>query len=72
MQVSAHATCLTLTAMSVDRYQAIVHPLKSLRTRTTKAASVVSLCVWSCKFIRALLQNYKFSPNDTLLQILHG
>ena len=49
-QVTAQATCLTLTAMSVDRYQAIVHPLKSLRTRTTKTAAIISLSIWTCKY----------------------
>ncbi|XP_072028786.1 G-protein coupled receptor 54-like [Amphiura filiformis] len=45
--VTAQATCLTLTAMSVDRYQAIVHPLKSLRTRTTKLAAIISASIWT-------------------------
>ncbi|XP_030845804.1 G-protein coupled receptor 54-like [Strongylocentrotus purpuratus] len=47
MQVTAQATCLTLTAMSVDRYKAIVRPLQSLKTRTTRAAVIINVCIWA-------------------------
>ncbi|XP_071503853.1 G-protein coupled receptor 54-like [Diadema antillarum] len=47
MQVTAQATCLTLTAMSVDRYKAIVRPLQSLKTRTTRAALIINVCIWA-------------------------
>ncbi|XP_071803783.1 G-protein coupled receptor 54-like [Asterias amurensis] len=46
MQVTGQCTCLTLTAMSVDRYQAIVHPIKSLKSRTTRVACIVNMCIW--------------------------
>ncbi|XP_072030051.1 G-protein coupled receptor 54-like [Amphiura filiformis] len=46
-QVTAQSTCITLTAMSVDRYHAIVHPLKSLKTRTRHIAVMASCCIWT-------------------------
>ncbi|XP_041478034.1 G-protein coupled receptor 54-like [Lytechinus variegatus] len=54
MQVSAQATCITLTAMSVDRYQAIVYPLKSLRNRTPQIALLVSIGIWTCSALLAI------------------
>ncbi|MGH0171639.1 UNVERIFIED_CONTAM: hypothetical protein FKN15_061683 [Acipenser sinensis] len=38
-QVSAQATCVTLTAMSVDRWYVTVYPLRSLRQRTPQVAA---------------------------------
>ncbi|XP_077978927.1 G-protein coupled receptor 54-like [Glandiceps talaboti] len=46
MSVTVQATCITLTAMMVDRYYAIAHPLKSLKTRTPTVAMMVSAGVW--------------------------
>nr|XP_006811895.1 PREDICTED: G-protein coupled receptor 54-like [Saccoglossus kowalevskii] len=48
IQVTVQATCITLTAMSVDRYYAIVHPLKSLKTRTPKVAISAIAAIWLC------------------------
>ncbi|XP_071955197.1 G-protein coupled receptor 54-like [Antedon mediterranea] len=47
MQVTAQATCLTLTAMSLDRFKVIVYPLKSLKTRSTTAARVGNITIWT-------------------------
>ncbi|XP_033127533.1 G-protein coupled receptor 54-like [Anneissia japonica] len=47
MQVTAQATCLTLTAMSLDRFQVIVWPLKSLKGRSTAVARVGNIVVWT-------------------------
>ncbi|ELU15450.1 hypothetical protein CAPTEDRAFT_74266, partial [Capitella teleta] len=46
IDVCLHGTCLTLTAMSIDRYFAIVHPIKSIVHRTPKVAVVVSVSTW--------------------------
>ena len=64
-QVSAQSTCITLTAMSVDRYQAIVYPLKSLRNRTPQIALVVSVGIWTCKYICVSLCLNKFTSPDS-------
>lgn len=42
-----HATCLTLSAMTVDRYHAIVNPIDSMSWRSTRMASAISLAVWA-------------------------
>ncbi|XP_038044829.1 G-protein coupled receptor 54-like [Patiria miniata] len=51
MQVTGQCTCLTLTAMSIDRYQAIVHPIRSLKSRTTRVACIVNACIWIGSFL---------------------
>ncbi|XP_069061915.1 G-protein coupled receptor 54-like [Pleurodeles waltl] len=53
-QVTAQATCITLTAMSVDRCYATVYPLHSLRHRTPRVAMVVSLCIWIGSFVLSI------------------
>ncbi|MGH0163211.1 UNVERIFIED_CONTAM: hypothetical protein FKN15_053868 [Acipenser sinensis] len=45
-QVTAQATCITLTAMSVDRCYATVYPLQSLQHRTPRVAMAVSVGIW--------------------------
>ncbi|XP_041086594.1 G-protein coupled receptor 54-like [Polyodon spathula] len=50
-QVSAQATCVTLTAMSVDRWYVTVYPLRSLRQRTPQVAAAVSLGIWLGSFL---------------------
>ena len=44
------ATCLTLAAMTVDRYYAICHPFASLRRRRPLVATTVSIAVWALSF----------------------
>ncbi|XP_078594317.1 kiSS-1 receptor-like [Branchiostoma floridae x Branchiostoma japonicum] len=46
MQVTAQATCLTLAAVSVDRYCAIVHPVASLTFRRKGVAISVNVLIW--------------------------
>ncbi|XP_033127266.1 G-protein coupled receptor 54-like isoform X2 [Anneissia japonica] len=46
MQVSVHATSLTLMAMNIDRYFAIVYPLKSIRYRTATLALAINISIW--------------------------
>ncbi|KAM3867655.1 KISS1 receptor b [Diretmus argenteus] len=45
-QVTAQATCITLSAMSVDRCYVTVYPLQSLRHRTPRMALAVSMSIW--------------------------
>ncbi|XP_053726442.1 KISS1 receptor b [Synchiropus splendidus] len=45
-QVTAQATCITLSAMSVDRCYVTVYPLQSLRHRTSRMALAVSVSIW--------------------------
>ncbi|XP_069482142.1 G-protein coupled receptor 54-like [Ambystoma mexicanum] len=53
-QVTAQATCITLTAMSVDRCYATVYPLQSLRHRTPRVAMAVSLGIWIGSFVLSI------------------
>ncbi|XP_062589307.1 kiSS-1 receptor-like isoform X2 [Saccostrea cucullata] len=52
--VTVHATCLTLMAMTIDRYQAIVYPIQSMNWRNTRASTFVCLGVWSVSIILSL------------------
>ncbi|XP_072179664.1 G-protein coupled receptor 54-like [Diadema setosum] len=54
MHVTAQATCMMLTAMSIDRYQAIMHPLRSLGTRTQSGVLIVSGCIWAFSALSAI------------------
>ncbi|XP_069111437.1 G-protein coupled receptor 54-like [Argopecten irradians] len=49
--VTMHATCLTLTAMTVDRYHAIVHPVSSMNWRSRRASTIVSIVVWAISLL---------------------
>ncbi|XP_056373874.1 kiSS-1 receptor isoform X1 [Hyla sarda] len=68
--VSVQATCVTLTAMSVDRWYVTVFPLRSLRQRTPRVAAAVSLGIWIGSFIvsipvtiyNKLIEGYWFGP----------
>uniref|UniRef100_A0A8C8SMN5 KISS1 receptor n=1 Tax=Pelusios castaneus TaxID=367368 RepID=A0A8C8SMN5_9SAUR len=53
-QVTAQATCITLTAMSVDRCYATLYPLQSLRYRTPRVAMGVSVAIWIGSFLLSL------------------
>ena len=44
--MTLQATCLTLTAMTIDRYYAIVHPIRSIERRTPRRAVLVSGGIW--------------------------
>ncbi|WAQ94429.1 GALR2-like protein [Mya arenaria] len=52
--VTLHATCLTLMAMTIDRYCAIVYAIKSRNWRTTTASMVVCMIVWLASIIISL------------------
>ncbi|CAL1530081.1 unnamed protein product, partial [Lymnaea stagnalis] len=49
--VTLLSTCLTLTAMTIDRYFAIVHPIKSLQSRTPKAAAIICIAIWFASLV---------------------
>ncbi|XP_063769838.1 G-protein coupled receptor 54-like isoform X2 [Pseudophryne corroboree] len=53
-QVTAQATCITLTAMSVDRCYVTVYPLHSLRHRTLRLARAISLGIWLGSFVLSI------------------
>uniref|UniRef100_A0A3Q3IMH5 G-protein coupled receptors family 1 profile domain-containing protein n=1 Tax=Monopterus albus TaxID=43700 RepID=A0A3Q3IMH5_MONAL len=50
-QVTAQATCITLSVMSVDRCYVTVYPLRSLRHRTPRMALAVSVSIWIGSFL---------------------
>ncbi|XP_052245683.1 galanin receptor type 1-like [Dreissena polymorpha] len=52
--VTLHATCLTLMAMTIDRYCAIVYAVQSRNWRTTTASMFVCLLVWLVSFVISL------------------
>ncbi|KAJ8029096.1 G-protein coupled receptor 54 [Holothuria leucospilota] len=49
--VTVQATCLTLTVMTIDRYNLIVHAVKSRNTRTTTRAAVFNIFIWIFSFL---------------------
>ncbi|XP_060557530.1 galanin receptor type 1-like isoform X2 [Ruditapes philippinarum] len=52
--VTLHATCLTLMAMTIDRYCAIVYAVQSRNWRTTQVSLIVCLIVWLVSFVVSL------------------
>ena len=48
--INFFTSVLTLTAMSVDRYLAVCHPVTSVNYRTTRIAFFVCLSIWSISF----------------------
>ncbi|KAI8516112.1 receptor [Branchiostoma belcheri] len=52
--VTVQATCLTLAAISVDRYCAIVHPISSIPYRSPAIAMTISGCIWISSFLLSL------------------
>ncbi|XP_077978811.1 G-protein coupled receptor 54-like [Glandiceps talaboti] len=64
------ASCLTLTVISVDRYHAIVHPVKSIKYRTPRAAIAVSASIWLYSYVMTTpalyfyrVEQYPFDPD---------
>jgi len=45
--VTLHATSFTLTAMTIDRYHAIVHPLSSMNWRNRRISTITCILVWA-------------------------
>lgn len=48
--INFFTSVLTLTAMSVDRYLAVCHPVSSVNYRTTRIAFFVCVSIWSISF----------------------
>lgn len=66
-----------LTALSIDRYLAIVHPMRSRRFRTVRYASVTCVAIWLFAFVLSVptavtrdVHNFANS-NNTVCGILH-
>ncbi|XP_069613201.1 G-protein coupled receptor 54-like [Ranitomeya imitator] len=75
-QVTAQATCITLTAMSVDRCYVTVYPLQSLRRRTPRLAMAISLGIWigsivlsvPCAMYQKLSTGYWYGPQTYCIE----
>ncbi|XP_019630480.1 PREDICTED: G-protein coupled receptor 54-like [Branchiostoma belcheri] len=53
-QVTLTATCLTLAALSMDRFCAIVLPIRSMGFRQPKTAVAVSIFIWMVSFLLSI------------------
>nr|XP_032822082.1 G-protein coupled receptor 54-like isoform X2 [Petromyzon marinus] len=53
-QVTVQATCMTLTAMSVDRCYVTVYPIRSLQHRTPCLAACISIGIWIGSLVMSL------------------
>ncbi|XP_066578891.1 G-protein coupled receptor 4 [Amia ocellicauda] len=64
--INLYASIVFLCLIALDRYLAIVHPLRSRRFRTVKLALVVSLGVWVVIFLFCLSGLYPsvYDPNQ--------
>ncbi|XP_022086915.1 G-protein coupled receptor 54-like [Acanthaster planci] len=49
--VSVQASCSTITAMTIDRYMVVLHPMKSLHTRTVRRATFINIVIWITSFL---------------------
>ncbi|XP_022094356.1 G-protein coupled receptor 54-like [Acanthaster planci] len=49
--VMVQATCCTLTAMSIDRYNLIVHAVQSRKSRTTSKVIIINTFIWAASFL---------------------
>jgi len=47
VHVTAHASVYTLVLMSLDRYLAVVHPIRSMTIRTRRNAVVALVFLWT-------------------------
>ncbi|XP_078704036.1 G-protein coupled receptor 54-like [Branchiostoma floridae x Branchiostoma belcheri] len=54
MQVTVQATCLTLAAVSIDRYLCVVKPFESLNIRTPRTCLAISGGIWIGSFLLSL------------------
>ena len=71
--INFFTSVLTLTAMSVDRYLAVCHPVSSVKYRTTRIAFFVCVSIWSVSFLIMLpiilyattVENMKYPGKET-------
>ncbi|XP_066302421.1 G-protein coupled receptor 54-like [Branchiostoma lanceolatum] len=54
IQVTLTATCLTLAALSMDRFCAIVLPIRSMGFRQPRTAVAVSIFIWMVSFLLSI------------------
>ncbi|XP_076080291.1 galanin receptor type 2-like [Mytilus galloprovincialis] len=47
LYVTLYATCWTLSALTVDRYHAIVNPVNSIKWRTLRKAVAINILIWT-------------------------
>ncbi|CAG2236867.1 unnamed protein product [Mytilus edulis] len=72
-KVTLYATCLTLSALTVDRYHAIVNPVNSMKWRTIRKATAISVAVWTasvlicCPYI--IFTNVKVSEYENTTKV---
>ncbi|XP_077173084.1 somatostatin receptor type 5 [Paroedura picta] len=52
--INQFTSIFCLTVMSLDRYVAVVHPIKSTKWRRPRVAKLVSVAVWTLSFLVAL------------------
>uniref|UniRef100_A0A4W5LAJ3 G-protein coupled receptors family 1 profile domain-containing protein n=1 Tax=Hucho hucho TaxID=62062 RepID=A0A4W5LAJ3_9TELE len=52
--MSQFTSIFCLTVMSIDRYLAVVHPIRSTKWRRPRVAKVVSAAVWALSFVVVL------------------
>ncbi|XP_078572637.1 galanin receptor type 1-like [Branchiostoma floridae x Branchiostoma japonicum] len=73
-RVTLQASCLTLTAMSIDRFCAIVLPFKTVNFRRTRVAIIISACIWISSFLISIPVALRFKtfivPNAVGTQTL--
>ncbi|XP_051987321.1 somatostatin receptor type 5-like [Xyrauchen texanus] len=52
--ISQFTSTFCLTVMSIDRYLAVVHPIRSARLRRPRVAKVINSMVWALSFLLTL------------------
>ncbi|XP_054851035.1 somatostatin receptor type 5 [Eublepharis macularius] len=52
--INQFTSIFCLTVMSLDRYMAIVHPIKSTKWRRPRVAKLISVAVWTLSFLVVL------------------
>ena len=63
--VNRYASIFTMVIMSIDRYLAIAHPLKSIQYRTVKNAGIVCMFLWMlCMIIILPFWMYTVARNE--------
>ncbi|XP_062615623.1 C-C chemokine receptor type 1-like isoform X2 [Saccostrea cucullata] len=65
--ITVYVTCWTLVAMTIDRYLAIVYPVKSLRWRTTKTSIKVSIGVWIVSALLSMPTAFPYTHDSDFL-----
>lgn len=64
--INQFTSVFCLTAMSIDRYMALINPLRFARWRTPRCAKVVSALLWLFSLLTILPMALRFSPERGL------